>query len=514
MENVRKLGEYDFRNVTSINILENDEKNLNSTIIHETIHLLLTKQTKWGLFSYCIKRIQLYDNSYKELMNNLCEYSIIVQEGAAVFAQCMFLLKTSGYDETIEYIKYLKRYNRQYYRYLEPLICYIKLLDTHNVNINLTEDNLITLIQSLAMLALNSDITDVDIDLLKNEHLFQEYLSNEQKKMKYLPNERFIHFIKKCFEIIEKDRSINMKKLIEEILNSGLDEKNKIEEVFFINDKKIEKYEEYLVKLKKYIENMYIQSDNKDQIQVFLESIKPIEIDIKDLPQYSIPTSFRIYDFAESDYVTVLKLSKMRNGIIFFLGNIADDKLFGTDLLFILRDVRKAMKDKFYIRRNAVLFYDYGEKCINLVLVSKKELENLIYEAEIPVIVNYKYCNNDKDGVHAIETKGKEILFYCDRAYPNSINLINKLISKKAKCRIVEYKNMFLLVIKLNSTSNYLLYFLPVAYQQVLMDIRTGKLNVELADNVDGITDTDEYIFTSEEIINKYDIITNCLFST
>lgn len=514
MEKTGVLGEYDFRNITAINVLENDEDCLNSTIVHETIHLLLTKQTKWGLFSYCIRRIEIYDNSYKELMNNLCDCSINVQEGAAVFAQCMFLIKTNGYEETMRYVKYLKRYNKQYYRYIEPLICYIELLEPHNNKINLTEDNLISLVIALAKLALNSDITDINIECLKNKELFKEYLTNEQKRLKYLPNERFIHFIKNCFEIIKANRSIDMKILIEKLLNSDLDEKARIEDIFYINDKETEEYEKYLLKVKKYLKEMYIESINNEQIQIFLDSVRTMKINITDLPQYSVPTSFRIYNYVESEYNSILNSSKNKKGILFYLGNISDNNHFDTDMLFIPEKIRKVIKEKYYIKRNAVLFFDYEKKCINPIFVSKSELDKLIHEANVPIIVNYKYFDSNKKKIYGIDTGRTEIFFYCDRSYPNSFELINKTVEKKAKARIVEYKNMFLLVIKINSTCNYLLYFLPVAYQQVIMDIRTEKLNVELADNPDGITEIDDYIFTSEQIINTYDLITNCLFST
>ena len=102
------LGEYNFTNNTIINILKRDEDEINYTILHETIHLMLTTQTRWGMACYLIRRIGVYDKSYSKILDYLCIHSRWVQESAAMFAECTLKFKNDGYDELVRYIEYIK----------------------------------------------------------------------------------------------------------------------------------------------------------------------------------------------------------------------------------------------------------------------------------------------------------------------------------------------------------------------------------------------------------------------
>ncbi|NFO31867.1 hypothetical protein FDB41_16865 [Clostridium botulinum] len=90
--------------------------------------------------------------------------------------------------------------------------------------------------------------------------------------------------------------------------------------------------------------------------------------------------------------------------------------------------------------------------------------------------------------------------------------MINKIAKEKCKARIIEYKNMYLLVIRVSNKTKFILPFVGIAYYQVRSDIDSGKLNIELADNPDRVTETDNYILKTEDSVEQYDLIINCLF--
>ena len=85
------LGEYNFSNSTSINFIDNDEEEINSTILHETIHMLLTRQTAWGIACYLIRKVSIYDSNYSHILGELCTHSRKVQEATAVFSECIYI---------------------------------------------------------------------------------------------------------------------------------------------------------------------------------------------------------------------------------------------------------------------------------------------------------------------------------------------------------------------------------------------------------------------------------------
>lgn len=73
---------------------------------------------------------------------------------------------------------------------------------------------------------------------------------------------------------------------------------------------------------------------------------------------------------------------------------------------------------------------------------------------------------------------------------------------------------MKVLIIKISDKTKFILPFVNIAYSQVMADIKSGRINIELADNPDGITITDPYIYVEEDDIWEYNLIINCLFET
>ncbi|KOR64108.1 hypothetical protein [Clostridium botulinum] len=491
------LGEYDFSNVTAINFMDNGEEEINATILHETIHMLLTKQTVWGMFCYLIRKVVIYDNNYKHMLDEFCTHSRKVQEAAAVFVECIYIIRNKGYKCYFDYLQYLKKNNKEYYKYIYPLIKFLKYLEPESsVHINI--DELYFLIITLAKISLNANITEIDIEVFKQKKKFKKFISDIENVEKYIPNKRLNKLLNKYYNIIDKSGALNL-----EVLELEL--KQDMGDNYFIND-------EIMYKIKEYLKQIYKNSHRIDEISTYFDTVKLIEIDIKDLPNYSFPHSFSTFSSDTSNDDEIFNYCRERLGILFYLGNVCDIDLFDSRLLYIPKESMKIMKSMLGEKSYVTSYFDYMKKKILFLNTDQLQTRQLIEVSESPIVVNYMAYDIERDDIKGIDTNNKEIYLYCDRTYPHSKDLINSIAREKCKVRIIEYKNMYLLVVKVSEKTKFILPFMGIAYSQVRSDIVNSVLNVELADNPDGVTETDDYILKTPESIQVYDLIVNCLF--
>lgn len=506
---------YDFRNQTAINILDNNEDSINSTILHESIHLLLTLQTRWGLFCYAARRISIYDKKFDHILDYLCLFSREVQEGTAVFCECINLIKKFDYEHALQYINELKKTNRTYYNYLKPLLIFIELLNPINADkYTFKSDELITFIFSLAKISLNSDLSKISTETIKSQEKFEEIYLNSQTSKEFIPNIRFNFLLNNCYDIIKSENPSNFTDILIRLSEVLPNEKNKINEIFCTNVKMLkENHANYLRDIKHYFNRLYKDSKNIEQIKIYLNSIQVREINFEQLPQYAIPTTFTSFKQVISDFNKMKKLTATRKGIIFYLGKMLDLIKTESDLFFVSKDDINNIHHSI-MAKHAILYFDYENKKTHSMLAYKGQVEELMKESNSPIIVNYKFYDSNNDTIKSLDIDDKDIFIYCDRSYPNTVKLLNSITNKKAKCRIIDYGIMQLLTAKLSNKTYFILPFLPISYSQLISDIKNNIINLKLADNPDGKTLTDPYILPSEKNLHIYDLIINCLFYT
>ncbi|MDQ0148672.1 hypothetical protein ACFO6R_01045 [Eubacterium multiforme] len=491
------LGEYDFSNATIINFIDNGEEKINSTILHETIHMVLTKQTVWGIFCYLIRKVVIYDNNYKHMLDEFCTHSRKVQEATAVFCECIYIIRKKGYKGYFDYLQYLKNNNKEYYRYIYPLIKFLRYLEPESsVHINI--EDLHSLIMTLAKISLNANITEIDIEVFKQKKFFKKFISDIENVEKYIPNKRFNRLLNKYYNIIDKSGELNLEALDNEL-------KQDMGDSCFIND-------DIVNKIKKYLKQIYKNSHRIAEISTYFDTVKLVEIDIEDLPNYSFPNSFNTFSTDISNYDEVLNCCREELGILFCFGNMCNMNLFDSRILYIPKESMEIIKSMLGEKSYVISYFDYMKKKILFLNADELQARQLIEASESPIIVNYMVYDIERDDIYGIDTKNKEIYLYCDRTYPNSKDLINSIAREKCKVRIIEYKNMYLLVVKISEKSKFILPFMGIAYSQIRSDIDNSILNVELADNLDGVTETDDYILKTPESVQVYDLIVNCLF--
>ncbi|ELU5587706.1 hypothetical protein G6Y98_02835 [Clostridium perfringens] len=493
------LGEYNFSNSTSINFIDNDEEEINSTILHETIHMLLTRQTAWGIACYLIRKVSIYDSNYSHILGELCTHSRKVQEATAVFSECIYIIKNKGYDEYLRYLQYLKTSNKVYYKYIVNLIKFLKLLEPKN-QIRVDVDELNFLIMTLSQISLNVDITEIEIEIFQKKKLFKKFISNAENVNKYIPNKRFNILLKKYYSIIKQHGELKINNIVNN-LNEDMRYNCKINE-------------EYFIKIKNYFKQLYRNSNRINEISTYFETTKLVEVDIEDLPKYSVPQSFSTFQSYKSCYEDILNYCECKIGILFYYGNVIDIESFDSSLVYIPKEYMEIIKNKFGEKSHMISYFDYINQKIFDLNVSESQFKKLMEVNELTVVVNYKVYDIEKDDIKGVNTENKSIFIYCDRTYHNSINLINSIAKQKCKARIINYNNMYLLIIRVSDKTKFILPFMGIVYLQLIEDVNNGKLNIELADNQDKLTKTDDYILTTEKSVDEYDLIVNCLFQT
>lgn len=482
---LKEQGRYEFRNYTAIDVVENDELNMNTTVIHEYIHLILTQSTTWGTFCYRLVRINAFDNIYSHLIPEFVDLSRKAHEGTAVFFECVYIIKTSGYDKYNQYINNLRKHNPKYYSYIKPLLKFIDITQQTNISI----DEVKELIYQLAIASLNSNILEIEIDKLKTRKSFTKFKSNGSNANKYFPNTRFSNLIKSAYELIKEEKNdYSINDIIIKV-------KYEVETYNPIDEKGINEFKCYMM-------NMYENSRNKNEIYNYLNEIKLKYMDIKDVVHQAIPgnlseNSYNTVDYKE--YKSFMKKNNDIKDIAFVLGD--GSNIFSQISRYIhIRDEDKEniLKTMDMNKETFIISYmNYINKEIAYNKIDSKELLSHINKTnKFVMIINYKIFDFNKNIIsnfkYDIEQK---IYIYCDRSYTHSKEIIEQIIDIYSY-RFIDFDTIKLLVIRINEKIEFILPILNTAYKDCweYMDITYGSNLIKLIG--------DESIDVYELIIN------------
>ncbi len=118
------LGEYDYDDYTLTNPEITELDTYTMTLIHEYTHMMLSMKSNVGLLVYCLKRIippteKCEDYAIKKnLLSFLADHYLKVQEGMAVFSECLLIIMGVVDKDCNDYLNELKLTNRTYYKYI------------------------------------------------------------------------------------------------------------------------------------------------------------------------------------------------------------------------------------------------------------------------------------------------------------------------------------------------------------------------------------------------------------
>lgn len=471
---LKEQGKYEYRNYTMIDMLENDEFDMNTTIIHEYIHLILTQSTAWGTFCYRLVRINAFDDSYNHLILEFVDLSRKVHEGTAVFFECVYIIKTSGYDTYNEYINSLRKYNPKYYSYIKPLLKFIDITQQTNISI----DEVKGLIYQLAIISLNSNILEIEINKLKTRKSFIKFKSNGSNANKYFPNNRFSNLIKSAYTLItdeNDDYSIN---------DVILKVKNEVEIYSPIDEKGINEFKLYMM-------NMYENSRNKDEIYNYLNEIKLKYMDIKDVVHQAIPGNLSGNSYTTVDYKEYTSFKKEINhikDIAFVLGD--GSNMFSQISRYVhIRDEDKEeiLKTMDMNKETFIISYmNYINKEITYNKVNCEELLSHINDIDkFLMVINYKTFDFDKNTIKNFKYNIEQNIYvYCDRSYTHSKEIIEQ-ISNVQSYTFIDFDKIKLLVIRINDNIEFVLPILNTAYKDCweYMEVTYGSNLIKSIDD-------------------------------
>lgn len=491
------LGEYKFNDFTSINPLIN--KDINETILHETTHMLLTKITQWGNFTYLLTRISKFDTTNKYVLDELCRHSRTVQEGAAVFSECMYVFNKYGYENLTSYLKNLKSMNKTYYNYLKDILRFFNFLEGKD-GVQVSSKDLSDVILYICKLALNSDVTNIGVDIFKRKKLLKKFISNNENVEKFIPNKRFKALLDITYKHIVNEKSFDVNNILKLLNKEELREKYNLCFEFDVNM--------YIDNMKSFILSIYSESPRINQIKKDLEFVVIKEINIVDLPLQSFPESFSKFKVETKDIESIKKLIPNKMGIVFYL---ADVEFMESMFEKVFRISKYEVNLESIQNSHCCIFYNLEDRICYYFSCAKKELEEIIELYDAIIVSNYKLYDQKNDCLRNISNLNNKNILWCDRTYPNSVNYINGIVRPKTKCSIIQYDGMFLLIIKISEKTILLLPFVGISLNTVLDDIKSRNLNVEHT-NTDEVTLLDDTIIKSKEDLSLYDTIINCLF--
>lgn len=469
-------GQYDNRNFVEVNIFDVDE-DINSTLIHENIHLLLTQVTRWGNLGYCLRKINVIDDSKRHFVKFIHSNTIKVQEAIAVYFEIFYLLNNKGELEVKKKIDNLRQYNTEYYNYLKPLTPLIDEFLRNPENIVEKANQITTVIYHIAVNSLNTNICDISTDHFQNSKSVQKFVSNPQLSAEVLPFQRFKQLIKECFEKIKSSSQFDAGEILNEIIDFN-------EQIKFLNDSNYRSKDND--KVKDFILRLYKNSDNISEIQFYLNTIKLKEVDLEDVVYYAIPNSFKKYKsnlIASSTEMTRALVDAQKFGVIFILGDIVDSfEMIRPYVKISNRDMEKISKN--YPDCYCVTIFDYFQKKQSFTIARSDGLLYILSENSHPIVVSYKTFDYNKMEITGLLPLNNDVFIYCDRSYPNAVEIINSISNKVIYSFFITYEEMRVLLLKIDINLYFFLPILSVVEYKIRKDIEEGKLKLKILDSI------------------------------
>lgn len=506
-------GQYDNRNFVEINFFGVDE-DINSTLVHEHIHLRLTQSTKWGNLGYCLRKIDIIDESKNYFSKFIYNNTIKVQEATAVYFEIFYLLKSKGELEAKNKINNLKQYNKKYYNYLKPLIPLIDEFLKSGMNIEEKANEVTTMIYHIAINSLNTNICDVSTDHFQDKKSIEKFISNVELSAKVLPFPRFKQLIKQCLEKIESSNGFDAGEILNELIDFN-------EQIIFLNDSDFRSKDND--KIKEFILKLFKNSENINEIQNYLNTVKLKELDLEDAVFYAIPNSFKQYEpniITSRDEMNKALMNAQQSGILFILGEFVDSfQMIRPYSKFTNKDMEIISKN--YRGVYMITIMDYFRKKQLFAVASRDGLLYILSKNNHPIVVSYKTFDYDKMEVSGLIPLTNDIFIYCDRSYPNTIEIINSISNKVVYSIIINYEGMSVLLLKIDTNLYFFLPILSVVEYKILRDIEEGKLNIKILNSI-LVYDIEDQIHISDdgekvvgfpvEKMNKIDRIINNIF--
>ncbi|WP_213534448.1 hypothetical protein [Paenibacillus sp. J45TS6] len=173
-------------------MLDEHDYGIMTTIVHEILHVVLTKNTDFGQLSSFLLKVSSFSKRYKNTALFLVDEMRYVQEAIAVFYEFSYLKESlESSEEFKKALRDLERGNKKYYNYIKPLLF---LFD-----INEDKNDIYKLVKLIGVCSLNVSIPPFTRDQLINtgklktlftkhnistKNKFLEYVNDVKEKLK------------------------------------------------------------------------------------------------------------------------------------------------------------------------------------------------------------------------------------------------------------------------------------------------------------------------------------------
>jgi hypothetical protein len=387
----------------------------------------------------------------------------------------------------------LKENNECYYRYIEPLypiLEYIKHVD-YNDKLTITHA-----VFQIALKSMNSCIYNYNGNIFAKSKTIKKLVSNQDFSKKYLPNKLFFSMLEECHkqETFEK-----FKQKLFDLAQDNI-------------DGNVEFFQDRLIKIKKFILEIFEGSRSVDVYKNRLNQVEIHEADASSIFLQQIPTAFN-QDYVQCNIKKIgyeslkEKCRSLEYSTLFLLGGLQKNSL---ELLDKMGVINPDIKDE---DREILIFYSLREKEIFGCILEKSELQEILNQNDNKCVLltsykNYDYQNNEVLGYSIMAEK---IYIYCDRTYSNALPYINNWDDRVVFYRYMVYESMIVLLIKINENSLFLLPMTPIVAEEAEKDIRDNhKYMHPITEVEDG--EYDPHIIKDEKTRNEIDTIINCVF--
>lgn len=461
------LGQYNNGNFTLVNMLINTKDGEHiKTQLHETIHMLLTLQTRWGCFEYYMQHIvRLIDPSFQYIAEFMHTNCLEVQEGVAELWEKLYVYKHSDKDNFLRDIRTEQFRNPNTYKYLEKML---PVLQQNNLEV----EQLAFLIFRTAVYSMNMCcIEKIPVSRWQPDILANEFEQSET------PNSVFDEKLKKLEKVLGNGEDAILKYL------------GSIETDW--DTQELEKSKWNVNKLTNLIQSICQSSNSIGAIEKYLATIKPRYANLSDLQQFIVPTTFTVYE----DSMDTYNLHNL-NSIYLIFGNY-DDCLY-------------SLKNKLFINLPYCtepelirgFHMDYVEKKRHGVLFSNSQLQKELKRSSCPFVISYKAYENNSFLVKLLEYNQRRYYIYCDRPYITAKLTIENMCLNKYYA-LFEFETFHVICLKVGK---YGILFIPVINDaDFLNDCKNNYFS--------GIVEEQcSNIFRNKFDENELNLVINCLF--
>lgn len=499
-------GAYDYSNHTLLNPLT-DSDEFESVSYHEYTHYVLSCRSGVGMMLYCLEKILIpYDSKsdqqlYKTLTGFLNTHTNRVQEGMAVFVQCIMILVKEGKQASEEFLNDLRVNNRLYYEYVEPLIFIIKVLqDESDCNTILHISNLVFL---LGIECMNSKIYELEPSSFNSNKIIKKIVSSNGFGENYLPDRRFIIYIKNC-----KKSNVKSSKEIENYILPLLSQDTL--------ELSIEKNKIRLMLIKKFILKYFEESKYIKAYEHKLSKINTVEADMKDLYLQQLPSTFNQEELLKLSRVATTKEINLEiekpYSIIFLFGTLEKSFEMVKEKVGLTTEIGY---DKMYFASHDVIMtFNLMDKKILMALEDSKHIQKMFLSQlrKATIVTNYKNYDYEKDNIENHNLDNQDVFIYCDRTYGNTLPILDRWNGRELYYRYMTYENMAVLIVKIAAKRYFLLPMTLIVFMEADEDIQNNRRNMLMASDCESSEGFDNHILTDQNMVDKIDLIVNSLF--